>query len=98
MTRKDMCSLSQNPPGIESKLSDLERMLFVDYVLIQNENHVDFHLEDGVKFIWKNFQEKVTPQTVLNYLRQNGFALHRTKSKTEGYKLTEDGVILIIVE
>lgn len=74
--------------GRPAALEEDEIRVFCGYVLYQNENNEEVHLEDAQTFLLDTFGKKLALSTIFGYLEECGFSSKTTQNKTSGYFLS----------
>lgn len=81
--------------GREKTLSPENVRLLVGFVLFKNSKNVPVHRRDAGEFVRSHLKLQITDQTVGTYLKASGFSKRVLKSKSSGYKLSDDELFLL---
>ena len=89
---------SDKSSGRPKALTDQQVMIFVGWILNQNEKNEKVDLRRSGRFIEEQFGVEVGEETVRRYLKQNGFSSRRGRRRTAGYKLDLEVLIDLYIE
>ena len=89
---------SDKSSGRPKALTDQQVMIFVGWVLNQNEKNEKVDLHRSGRFIEQQFGVEVAEPTILRCLKQNGFSSRKGRRRTAGYKLDLEVLIDLYME
>jgi transposase len=79
--------------GRPEALTDRQIMIFVGWVLNRNDAKLKAGVQECRRFIEDTFGFAVAQGTIHKYLMQSGFASHKGRRRTAGYKFDLDALI-----
>ena len=84
--------------GHKRSLSEEQMKILAGFVMHENDQNIDVNLSLVVEFVKFAFNIEVVTHTAGNYLRELGFSLKTSQTKTGGFQLSNEGLAELYVD